>query len=211
VADSIGGYPILLSGGERMVTNCWVSICGRHPRTAIGVDSEGRLLLVVVDGRRRRSVGMDLVRLADLMRRFGAISALNLDGGGSSTMVIRGRIVNRPSDGSQRSVSSAVLILDGTDRGEWIRAPLDPASAAVLPGEASDPDTTRGNLPVTGGGRVSRRARSPALFDPASTGGMLDAVDRGLFGGRGLPPALRVLLRGLRASGWSEGPRDPLE
>jgi len=198
VADSIGGYPLLLQDGDTVVTKCWAPICSRHPRTVIGVDGEGRMLLVVVDGRRRGSVGMDLVQLANLMRRLGAVSALNLDGGGSTTMVVRGKVVNRPSDGHERPRSTAVLILDGPDGGEWIVGlGIEPA-----------PEAEAGRPLLAGSGRVFRGPASAGLYDPASTGGMLDAVDRGLFGGRGLPPGLRILLRGFRAS-WTEGATFP--
>lgn len=201
VADTIGGYPLLLKDGQTVVTDCRVSICGRHPRTAIGVDGDGRLLLVVVDGRRRRSVGLKIVQLAKLMRRLGAVSALNLDGGGSSTMVVRGRIVNRPSDGRERWVSSAVLVLDGVDPGERIEgaAPLFTASPAAGAGAGEERA-----VPARAGAPAGSLAEVPAILDPASTGGMLDAVDRGLFGSKGwLSPDLRSLLRGFRASGWS--------
>lgn len=81
----------------------------RHPRTMVGVDRRGEIWLVVVDGRQAASVGMafsDLQRLAD---RLQLIDALNLDGGGSSTMVVRGKVVNRPSDASgPRAVSDAI-------------------------------------------------------------------------------------------------------
>jgi Tol biopolymer transport system component len=201
LADSIGGYPLLLRDGETMVSRCWAPICGRHPRTVIGVDADGRVLLVVVDGRRRASVGLNLVQLAKLMRRLGAVSALNLDGGGSSTMVVRGKVVNRPSDGHERPRSTAVLILDGPDRGERIASP----AGAALEGEGSEEATpvrrvVGGGGPASGGGPAVS-----ALRDAASTGGLLDAMDRGLFGGRGLPPALRLLLRDLRVSGWIDG------
>jgi hypothetical protein len=158
-----------------------------------------------VDGRRRGSVGMDLLRLADLMRRLGAVSALNLDGGGSSTMVVRGRIMNRPSDGSERPISSAVLILDGTDRRERILGPATFGAAEQLTGEKPGAKTAslRRGLP-RGQGQVPAGPVRSALYDPASTGGMLDAMDRGLFGGRALPPALRILLREIRASGWTD-------
>jgi exopolysaccharide biosynthesis protein len=52
------------------------------------------------------------------MRKLGAVDALNLDGGGSSTMVVKGDVVNRPSDGQQRRVTTAVLVLPGKDPGE---------------------------------------------------------------------------------------------
>ena len=84
----------------------------RHPRTVIGVDRRGAIWLVVVDGRQPNySIGMtlpDLVRLAD---RLDLQDALNLDGGGSSTMVINGQIVNKPSDAAgPRAVSDAIVV-----------------------------------------------------------------------------------------------------
>lgn len=81
----------------------------RHPRTLIGVDRRGDIWLAVVDGRQALSLGMtfsDLQRLAD---RLQLTDALNLDGGGSSTMVVQGKIVNRPSDAKgPRAVSDAI-------------------------------------------------------------------------------------------------------
>jgi hypothetical protein len=84
----------------------------RHPRTLIGVDDRGFIWLVAVDGRQvDYSIGMtfaDLQRLADQLR---LTDALNLDGGGSTTMVVRGRVVNRPSDpGGARPVSDAIIV-----------------------------------------------------------------------------------------------------
>lgn len=85
---------------------------GRAPRTALGVNGQGRLLLVVVDGRQPgHSVGMTLVELARLMQDLGAQHALNLDGGGSTEMVVCGEIVNRPSDGRERPVGDALLLV----------------------------------------------------------------------------------------------------
>jgi hypothetical protein len=84
----------------------------RHPRTLIGRDRDGFIWLVVVDGRRPgHSVGMafgDVVRLSE---RLALSDVLNLDGGGSSTMVVGGQIVNRPSDPSgPRTVSDAIVV-----------------------------------------------------------------------------------------------------
>jgi exopolysaccharide biosynthesis protein len=89
----------------------------RHPRTAVGITADGRLLWVTVDGRQAPySDGMSLAELADLMARLGARDAVNLDGGGSTTMVVRGVVVNRPSDAAgERPVGNA-LVLVGCDR-----------------------------------------------------------------------------------------------
>lgn len=119
VYDVVGGMPILVQDGEVVAETCSSSFCRRNPRTAIGWTNNGRILLVVVDGRRPKwSVGYTLGGLAAQMRALGAVQALNLDGGGSSTMVVEGRVVNKPSDGNQRRVTNAVVVLPGPDPGE---------------------------------------------------------------------------------------------
>ena len=85
----------------------------RHPRTAVGHDpATGWLYLVVVDGRQGEySAGMSLPELTDLMEALGITEALNLDGGGSSVMVIRGQVVSRPSDAEgERPVANALAV-----------------------------------------------------------------------------------------------------
>ncbi|WP_432476711.1 phosphodiester glycosidase family protein [Nocardioides sp. GXQ0305] len=89
-----------------------------HPRTAVGIDRDSdRVLLVAVDGRQSFSRGLTLVELARLMRRLGAEAALNLDGGGSTTVAGLGRgrkalrVLNSPSDGSQRPIPDGIAVL----------------------------------------------------------------------------------------------------
>lgn len=124
VTDLQGGRPLLLDHGDVVVPSpCRGNLCGLHPRTGVGVSagcedesSETRCVLfyVVVDGRQPGwSLGMTLPAFARLMHRAGASSALNLDGGGSSTMVVEGEVVNRPSLGVDRSVPAAFLVLRG--------------------------------------------------------------------------------------------------
>jgi Phosphodiester glycosidase len=88
-------------------------VAGRGARTLAGVREDGTLLLVTVDGRRPGwSVGMTLPEAARLMRSLGARDAINLDGGGSSTMIVRGQVVNRPSDRvGERPVSNGLFVL----------------------------------------------------------------------------------------------------
>ncbi len=87
-----------------------------HPRTAVGVDSDtGEVLLLVIDGRQADSRGYTMVELANLMVDLGADEAVNLDGGGSSTMVGKNRkgtvaVLNDPSDGFQRWVANAIEV-----------------------------------------------------------------------------------------------------
>jgi hypothetical protein len=84
-------------------------IQSRHPRTMVGVDRNGYIWLAVVDGRQSGSVGMSFDELQRLADRLELTDALNLDGGGSSTMVVRGKVVNSPSDATgPRAVSDAI-------------------------------------------------------------------------------------------------------
>jgi hypothetical protein len=118
VTGIMGGGPRLISNGEKNVDRFSMEEgFGRprdkHPRTAIGLKADGStLVMVTVDGRQpRRSVGVSFSELADLMEELGCVDAMNLDGGGSTTMVIEGRIVNFPSDPlGPRSVSNALFV-----------------------------------------------------------------------------------------------------
>lgn len=99
-AESVGGTPVLIKDGRRWFTETPTQfVSGRHPRTAVGWNDGGDAWLVAVDGRRPdHSVGMTLGELADFMLELGATDAINLDGGGTSTFVAEGEVLNRPSD-----------------------------------------------------------------------------------------------------------------
>jgi Tol biopolymer transport system component len=166
VADSIGGFPALMDKGEVVAHGCSSLLCNRHPRSGIGITANDVVILVVADGRRADSAGLTLFQFGKLFDNLGATDAVNLDGGGSSTMVVKGKIRNQPSDGSERAVCCTVLVLPGSDKGEHI----DPVAGSVSGGE----DLT-------------------FLRDPGSTGGMLDAMARSFFGAR--PSALTQEMR----------------
>ena len=105
---------MLVNNGQVVLGSCTGAVCSRNPRTSIGLTADGRVLLVVVDGRQSSSVGMSLLELAQFfVGKLGAESAINLDGGGSSTMAVRGALENHPGDGFERAVSSAVLVFPG--------------------------------------------------------------------------------------------------
>ncbi len=116
VSQCVGGGPWLVRDGKVAVDGAeeGFSIKGfveaRHPRTAVGVTASGELLLVVVDGRQTFSKGASLPELARHMIALGATQAINLDGGGSSSMVVRDLYVNGPSDGAPRAVANALLV-----------------------------------------------------------------------------------------------------
>lgn len=87
------------------------SIQGEQPRTAIGVDADGDLIIAVVDGRDPGySRGMTMTELAELMADQGAVTAYNLDGGGSSTLWFDGEVVNQPSNGGERATSDILYV-----------------------------------------------------------------------------------------------------
>lgn len=115
VVHTIGGGPRLLAEGQFVGGEGFPQLFSerRHPRTAIGVLPDGRVLLFVVDGRQPyHSLGMTLQELAINLRQLGAVDAMNLDGGGSTTMVVAGRVVNLPSDETgERLVPDALLVL----------------------------------------------------------------------------------------------------
>jgi hypothetical protein len=116
--DVVGGGPKIVTAGRVDITLEREKVqpsfsTTRHPRTAIASLPGNKALLVVVDGRQPAlSVGMSLDELARLMIELGAVEAINLDGGGSSTMTIGGKVVNHPSDVTgERPVSDAILVL----------------------------------------------------------------------------------------------------
>ena len=110
---AVSGSKVLVAGGQVVAT----ADTELHPRTAVGIDTDtGRVLLVVVDGRSESSSGYTLRQLADLMVQLGAEEALNLDGGGSSTMAAKRpsggvEVVNSPSDGQPRRVPEGLELV----------------------------------------------------------------------------------------------------
>lgn len=114
--DVLTAGPMLLSGGvaERVLDNNFNNT--RHPRTAVGRRSDGTVLLVVADGRSEQAAGLSMAELQQVMTALGCSDAINLDGGGSTTMVVRGEVVNHPSDNRQfdaageRIVANAICV-----------------------------------------------------------------------------------------------------
>lgn len=125
--NAIGGGPRLVEGGANVAVESYWGECleeggtsglSRQPRTAIGASADGKLLLLVCDGRGMNgSAGYTVAEMASRLVALGAATAVNLDGGGSSTFVGReGRVLNRPSDSgasgalAERAVPTAVVI-----------------------------------------------------------------------------------------------------
>jgi len=117
-AQVVGGFPELLDHGRDVTglrldpTQSFAS--ARHPRTAVGFDpTAGRLWLLVVDGRQGAySSGMTLAELTAALLATGSTEALNLDGGGSTVMVVNGVVLSSPSDeGGERAVRNALAVI----------------------------------------------------------------------------------------------------
>jgi Phosphodiester glycosidase/FlgD Ig-like domain len=115
VANAVGGGPLLVENGEPVVSAgedfTYDQLFGRHPRTAVGQLADGRIIFVTVDGRSWFSIGLRISELAKEMARLGAVRAMAFDGGGSSTLAFDGRVLNRPSDGFERPVANALMLL----------------------------------------------------------------------------------------------------
>ena len=115
IVDAIGGGPVLVRDGKPVFRHSELfstAQLARNPRTAIGQRPDGRILLVVVDGRQPGySVGMTNFELAQTLVRLGAVTGMGLDAGGSSTMAFDGTLLSRPSDpGGERAVSEGLFV-----------------------------------------------------------------------------------------------------
>ena len=124
----VGGGPRLVKAGRIYISKYEERFRrdiakGRAGRTAVGITEDGKLLFVTIDDGLRtkrkkkistQSIGMSLTELAYFLQSLGAVEALNLDGGSSTTMVVNGRVVNKPANGSERQVSNAIIIKSKT-------------------------------------------------------------------------------------------------
>ena len=116
VEDIVGGVPQLVKNGKVDVT--WEQektsksfVETHHPRTAVAKLKDGKFLMITVDGRSEASGGISLYDLAAYLLELGAVDAMNLDGGGSTTMYLDGKVVNHPSDKEgERKVSDALIV-----------------------------------------------------------------------------------------------------
>ncbi len=111
----IGGAPVLVKNAQSNVTYneeiMWgsgVGLSNNDPRTAVGFTDNNKIIFVVADGRQAQSEGVSLTELADIMIDLGCVEALNLDGGGSSQMAVKGAFINTPSE--TRSVPSILVV-----------------------------------------------------------------------------------------------------
>lgn len=117
VETAVGGGPVLVQNSQVRVTNneerkfAGKAIDDRHPRTGIGYTPDGRVIVFVCEGRSDAAAGLTLTQMARVMQELGCEEALNLDGGGSTSLLVNGREVNTPSSkGEQRPVPSVFIV-----------------------------------------------------------------------------------------------------
>lgn len=115
---AVGGGPALVQNGNVQVSNneeikfVGKAINDKHPRTAIGYTADGKMIVLAVEGRAPgKAEGADLIQLANILRDLGCIEAMNLDGGGSSCLLINGKETIKPSDKEGQRPVPAVLVV----------------------------------------------------------------------------------------------------
>ena len=194
----VSGFPELITEGQRYTcavptaSSCFpdrADMRARHPRTAMGLTRDRRtFMLVTVDGRSSTSAGMYGTELARLMELLGAWQSFNLDGGGSTTMWVRGRgVINTPSDAAgERAVANHWGVFAGAASGR----PRAPGSCRVI-------------APMDAG--VADAGARDATADSAIDAGPRDApADRGLDVGRDAPVDTTAPIDGTRDVGALE-------
>ena len=135
---AMGGGSIILKNGVSMQTN--IVNKGRHPRTGIGVSQDGsKIVIITVDGRNGYA-GLTQKEFGEIFKSFGCYNAMNLDGGGSTTMVKKTKamdkaeIINKPSGGTPRAVVSGVGVFSSDNPGAVARIELDLDTDKAFPG-----------------------------------------------------------------------------
>lgn len=129
ITEAVGGSAKFLNDGVNQGN--WPE---RHPRSALGFNADTtKFYFVTVDGRQSTSAGMTLTELGDFMLGIGAHNALNLDGGGSTTLVVHNEVANSPSDGAgERSVANALMLVSNKQKtGSLHRLNIDPSNKKI--------------------------------------------------------------------------------
>jgi hypothetical protein len=113
---AMGGGPVLLQGGVISISNNeelkfgGKAINDKHPRTAMGYTKDHQLIILVVEGRNPNAGGVTLTQEAEILKDLGCAEALNLDGGGSSCLLVNGKETIKPSDKTQRPLPAVFMI-----------------------------------------------------------------------------------------------------
>ena len=168
---AIGGSPMLVKDGQIRLTDAEelidVNNTSARARSALGYTASGIVLLVAAEGGNAPGpAGYTLLQLATLMRSLGCVGAINLDGGGSTSLVVDGRTTVRPSDGTERPVISALLLVDPSAQSVATAAPQiahQPWDTPIAVGS-----TATLQVAATGGGLTYRWDRNGAALPGAT-------------------------------------------
>jgi hypothetical protein len=178
VRELVSGRETIVRDGQAYVSPRTSIATQMHPRSAIGTTANGDVVIATVDGRDAgTSTGVDLDELAQLMLVRGAVQAINLDGGGSTTLVLRrpgdvdASVVNRPSDGAERAVANAILLVSSAPTGPPASLLVSPAAPQVYQGEsvvlaAKAVDASLNGIPVDPSGVSWSLASGPGTLAP---------------------------------------------
>ncbi len=204
VREAIGGRERIVRDGAASISPHPAKADELHPRTALGITAAGDVVMATVDGRESGySTGVDLAELAQLMLSRGVVQALNMDGGGSTTMAVRlpgdveVSVVNRPSDGRERALANSLVVVSSAPTGPLATLDVVPGAGALWEGEATTftakgQDAAYNGVPladgevtwaVDGPGTISAAGRYSATAPGTAT---VAATARGIQGSAGV-------------------------
>ncbi|MEO7118950.1 MAG: phosphodiester glycosidase family protein, partial [Candidatus Limnocylindrales bacterium] len=207
VVEAVSGRHQIIDDGVAQVVDVEVEV--PSPRTAIGLRADGTVVLATVDGRQSGySLGLTIAEVTDLMLAEGAVDALNMDGGGSTTALVRqpgdpvAGLVNRPSDGHQRKVSNSLAVVSQYPTTALAAIVVRPATQRMLPGqthlfEARGYDASRNAVPIaTGEVEWSGQGDAVAVASDGTVTAVVagDAQIHALAGGIGATAAVSVVI-----------------
>ena len=178
VVEAVGGGPWLVKDGKVSIDAAAegfqpILYLAAHPRTALGVTGGGKLVLVTVDGRQNISSGMTLIQLAQLMLSQECVEAINLDGGGSTTMAASFGILNSPCEGAERPVANALAVFADTPS-------TPPVEFSIKPPDGPAPSGTAAQLSLvdTSGQPITPELAAQAIWAAAGGAGFVDQSGR---------------------------------
>ena len=180
VMEAVGGSQMLVVDGKDVTATASGSYnTDRHSRSMVGVTADNKVVIVTLDGRQEPfSCGGTMHELAQIMLEQGCVIAINLDGGGSSTFITRPegenniKVINRPSDGSERSISSGLLIASTAIPSDiFERATLTAENEYVTPGSTV-------NVSAKG---VSSAGTAATIPENATWAATLGTIENGVF------------------------------
>ncbi len=170
--QAVGGGPLLLRAGKFVDDSAAEGFRdgfanARHPRTAIGKTATGELWFVTIEGRQETGAGATTEEAAHVMARLGCVDAINLDGGGSTELALRGMVMNRPSDGSERLVANGIVFVPKVGLPELTPVP----ASIVITGSPAAKRAATAKVVETGGRIVPN---SEVLWSSTGSAGWVD-------------------------------------